>query len=97
MSDGSAARLPVVARFLLPDGRVFDHHTDVDARAAARHEGWWTEGNGSCDCHRSLGLNREYGLALGEPDEDDEPCLPCGDTIHLLALSVDGVDVVIPP
>lgn len=53
---------------------------------------WWTDGNGGCDCNRSLYLNREYGLNLGEKDDwDDVPCLPCGDTIRLLSVTVGGV------
>jgi hypothetical protein len=31
---------------------------------------WWTEGNGGCDCNRSL----DFAAAAGEPDPDPETC-----------------------
>lgn len=88
----TTTRLPVVARLRLPDGRELDCHSDVNEQHADGQWYWWTEGNGGCDCNRSLFLNREYGLGLGEKnkEDDDVPNLPCGDTIELLSLTVDG-------
>src|SRR5688572_18195944 len=83
----------VVARLRLPDGREFDHVYWVEARYAAGQEFWWNEGNAACDCNRSLFINQDYGLSLGELDEEDEdalPCLPCGDTITLVSLTIGG-------
>ena len=86
------ARVPVIAKLKLPDGREFDCHTDVNAQYADGQAFWWTEGNGGCDCNRTLYLNREYGLGLvREPEED---CWPCGDTIELLSLTIDGQDAL---
>jgi hypothetical protein len=87
--------VPVVARLRLPDGRLFDCHSTVESQHADTQESWWTEGNGACDCNRSLELNRAHGLKLGIPDDDDEvPCLPCGNTIMLVSLTVDGKTLV---
>lgn len=85
-------RVPVVARLKLPDGREFDYHTDCEERYADSQAFWWTDGNGGCDCNRTLYLNREHGLALIREPEDD--CWPCGATIKLLALTVAGVDAL---
>lgn len=76
--------LPVVARLRLPDGRELDVHSETDSVVGTWY--YWTEGNNGCDCNRSLYLGREYGLDFGGPDE----CLPCGDTIVLVSLTVDG-------
>ena len=82
--------LPVVATLRLPDGRVFNVHAECDGVEGERY--YWTDGNNACDCNRTLYLNREYGLGLvGEPDVD---CWPCGNTIELVALTVDGKDVL---
>jgi hypothetical protein len=86
--------VPVVVRLRLPDGREFDCHTQVDAAYVDRHDWWWVEGNGACDCNRSGYLNREYHLNLGEKededDTDDDKCLACGHTIVLVSLTIDG-------
>lgn len=92
--EATAIKVPVKARVRLPDGREFDllSQTDADTQPCygdppyTGHVFWWVEGNQSCDCNRSLDLNRQHGLALGAPDD----CLPCGDTITLLSLEIDG-------
>ena len=90
----------LVARLQLPDGREFDVHTEV-APDTESYPGehpfhgtlyYWTEGNLGCDCNRTLYLNREHGLNLVREPEDD--CWPCGDTITLLSLTVDGRDLL---
>jgi hypothetical protein len=89
--------VPVVARLRLPDGREFEYHTTVAQQYADNQASWWIDGNACCDCNRSLFLNREHALGLGVDSDNDccgDPCLPCGDTIELLALSVDGVTVI---
>lgn len=45
---------------------------------------WWEEGNGACDCNRSLmsGIAKEYpGLC------NEDGCFPCGDTIELKSVN----------
>ena len=93
MSDKT--HVPVAITLRLPDGREFTCHEDCLAEHADGMWYWWTEGNGGCDCNRSLSLNRAHKLGLGDPNGEhclDERCLPCGDTITLVALSVDGVE-----
>jgi hypothetical protein len=85
-------RVPVIARLRLPDGREYDCHTDVEECCADSEEFFWTDGNGGCDCNRSLYLNREYHLGLGRPDRSGFICLPCGDTIRLISLIIAGVE-----
>jgi hypothetical protein len=48
---------------------------------------WWQEGNGSCDCNRSI----EFGLAKKYPErclKDDGHLVtfPCGETIKILSI-----------
>lgn len=88
--SGGSDRVPVIARLELPDGRRFDIHTDVEEKYQDSQLFWWTEGNGACDCNRSLYLNREYHLNLGVDDGDDVPSMECGHTLSLLSLSVNG-------
>jgi hypothetical protein len=83
-------RVATVVRLRLPDGREFDIHRSIDAEYAEGHERWWTEGNGDCDCNRSLYLNREYDLQLGVLEDFGEYEMPCGDTITLLSVDVGG-------
>jgi hypothetical protein len=85
------SRLPVLARFRLPDGREFDCESDCAPENADSQEFWWTEGNGGCDCNRSLALNNRHDLKLGEYDEEtDRWMMPCGETLTLVSLAVDG-------
>jgi hypothetical protein len=46
----------------------------------------WTEGNYACDCNRIL------FMGLDDPDSDEFP--PCGDTVKLLSLTLDGKDLL---
>jgi hypothetical protein len=48
----------------------------------------WTDGNYGCDCNRLLFIEREHGIAVPEDPETGFP--PCGDTVKLLSLLVDG-------
>lgn len=86
-----------VALLRVPDGREFEYRSQVEAQYADNQEFWWTDGNASCDCNRSLFIGQDFGVWLGtEPQEYDgegECSLPCGDTITLLRLTVDGVVV----
>lgn len=89
--------LPVIVRLRLPDGQEFNIHTEISADVSPEYaysDYWWAEGNGGCDCNRLLYLNRQHGLNLGDDDGWGEPCLPCGDTIALIALTVNGRNVL---
>ena len=90
----SGERVPVDVTLRLPDGREFVCHEEAEAEYADGQLFWWTEGNGGCDCNRSLTLNRAHGLNLGVKDaeDDDVPCMPCDHTITLVRLVVDGIE-----
>lgn len=59
-----------------------------------RHHVWWmwAEGNYACDCNRALFICRSCDDEM-YPDfcEEGEPDLPCGRTIKLLDLKIEGV------
>lgn len=42
---------------------------------------WWEQGNGACDCNRSLEIGRQC--------DHEFPHLLCGDDIKLISISVD--------
>ena len=42
---------------------------------------WWTEGNGSCDCNRSIYIQRS---------KKDFPCMKCGERIKLIQIQWEG-------
>jgi len=86
------ADVPVIVTLELQDGRRFSVDAPVEAEYADTQWFWWTEGNGSCDCNRSLYLNRQHGLNLGTMEDGafDVPELPCGNTIKLVSLVIDG-------
>ena len=98
MADNTNATVPVVATLRAPDGRTFDIQMPVERAYARSQQFWWVDGNGACDCNRSLSIGHQHGGWLGaEPQEDDEHgemSLPCGDTITLMLLVVEGVTVV---
>lgn len=86
-------KAPVIARLRLPDGREFDYHSECEEQYLDSQEFWWTEGNAGCDCNRSLFLNKEYQLGLGannDPESESTDCLPCGDTIQLVSLTINN-------
>lgn len=93
----SVATVPLVATLFDPStGKRADVREDVDADWAETYgpEYRWTEGNDACDCNR-----RNYLLrALGElgPTESIDPD-PCGDTIILERLTVNGEVVIESP
>lgn len=45
----------------------------------------WSDGNYGCDCNRRLFLCRANGL--DDPDDEDDPC---GNTIELTSLLING-------
>lgn len=60
--------------------------TRIDAAEAANY--WWTDGNGGCDCNRSLYFNR-FG---GEPDGD----IRCSDELFQAKVTdADSGDVIV--
>jgi hypothetical protein len=78
--------MTLIATLKLPDGRVFVIEEEITNREGAIYN--WTDGNFSCDCNRSLTINRQHNLELISPSEED--CLTCGDTIELVSLKIDG-------
>lgn len=54
----------------------------------------WTEGNYSCDCNRFAFISYEYDDAPGP--EDENGYIPCGETIKLVSLTLDGKDLLAP-
>ena len=51
----------------------------VDEDTPEGMEFWWTEGNGGCDCNRSLYISKSY---------PDFPELDCGDEIELKSINI---------
>ena len=81
MSEGTCT-------FRVPDGREF-------TIGVTESNSWWTEGNGACDCNRSLYIRRAgFDLPL-PPGCKDQECWPCGDSIKLVATTtIDPPDEV---
>lgn len=68
------------------DGTGFTGDTRSDAMENANY--WWTDGNGGCDCNRSLYFNR----AADEPEED----IPCSDDLfRVRVVDADSGDVIV--
>lgn len=46
---------------------------------------WWEEGNGACDCNRSI----MFGIAEKYPEKcrEGDTAFPCGDTIEILEIN----------
>jgi hypothetical protein len=88
----------LTAKLKLPDGRVFDVTEDkveptTNDPGEHPHSGtifYWTEGNMGCDCNRASYIEQQHGINLN-PDEEHHPC---GDTIELLSLKVDGEELL---
>lgn len=55
----------------------------------------WTDGNYSCDCNRFSFISYKYDDYPGEEDEDGH--FPCGRTITLVSLTLDGKDLLADP
>jgi hypothetical protein len=80
--------VPLVAILFDPaTGRRVEHREDLNEEYIDSQEYMWTEGNFSCDCNKRLCMLRALG-------EDDTDAGPCGDTIVLERLTVNG-DVVV--
>lgn len=57
----------------------------------------WTEGNYSCDCNRSLFINRHCDNAPESwPDENEDGYMKCGDRIELVSLTLIENDIERP-
>ena len=54
----------------------------------------WTDGNYSCDCNRLAFIACEYDDYPDLEDENGYP--PCGETIKLVRLTLDGKDLLAP-
>jgi hypothetical protein len=102
-------RVPTVTAILEYDGKQYTHtddHWDVELLWPGQDpddqqhelEGlvWymWVQGNYSCDC------NRLDFIEDVDPDfpvkADENGWRPCGETVHLASLSLDGKDLLAP-
>lgn len=63
-----------------------DYYDDVEDMEQHVHY-MWTEGNYSCDC------NRLVFMSLDDPDEDSPPC---GISVKLVSLTIEGKDLLAP-
>ena len=63
----------------------------TEAQYEDSQEFLWNDGNYSCDCNRRLFLCRLNGL--DDPEDEDDPC---GHTIKLTSLIINGVEVLGP-
>jgi len=61
----------------LDDHSNYKHPGSDDA-----HDFWWGQGNGSCDCNKSIFINRHCDSSFEE--------MPCGETIKLSSLTFIG-------
>lgn len=63
--------------------QFIDDHSDFNFEGCDNpSDFWWTEGNGSCDCNRSLYIKRHCECDFKE--------MLCGDTIELVDLEFIG-------
>lgn len=76
------------------DGLTRTHEDNVGFSGETRGEAgdhanyWWTDGNGGCDCNRSMIFNR----AAGEPEGD----IPCSDDLfQVKVVDADSGDVIV--
>ncbi len=68
---------------------------DADEQEQERLVWWmWTEGNYGCDCNRFAFISYEHDDWPGESDESGK--FPCGETITLVGLTLDGKDLLAP-
>ncbi len=75
--------IKVVLEYLGRRYEFIDDHSDFDFQGYDNPSGyWWEEGNGSCDCNRSLYIARHCDPHFLEMD--------CGDTINLVSLEFIG-------
>lgn len=74
------------------DWPLYDGDDENDQRRHAYY--MWVDGNYGCDCNRKLFINREYDDVL-QPADDWED-YPCGETIKLVSLTLDGKDLLAP-
>lgn len=54
----------------------------------------WTDGNYGCDCNRKLFMSDADADFPDEPDENG--WFPCGETVKLVGLTLDGKDLLAP-
>ncbi len=79
-----------VVRHRLPDGREYETVHDWTYDEPPSVEGrlyMWTEGNWACDDNKSLFLMEQHP-GCGIEDE-----LPCGRTIGLVSIVLDGIQI----
>ena len=75
--------IKVHLRFDGKDYTFIDDHSDFDYEGADEPSPyWWEEGNGACDCNRSLFIKREC--------DGKFPEMECGDSIKLIDLEFIG-------
>lgn len=67
---------------------------DDEAHMERAIEWIWTEGNYGCDCNRFLFISYEHDDYPGTEDEDG--WFPCGRTVKLVSLGLDGKDLLAP-
>lgn len=74
-------------------------HPDEDAdeeESASLAWYMWVQGNYSCDCNRMAFIADEYADFPVTAREDDYPDYPCGGTVKLVSLHLDGKDLLAP-
>lgn len=81
MSDekrmGRKLHIKVRLRYQSKEYEFIDDHSDFDYEGADQaNTYWWAEGNGACDCNRSIYIRRHC--------DKDFPEMPCGDEIELI-------------
>lgn len=75
--------IKVVLRYEGTDYIFIDDHSSFNYDGADEPSSfWWEEGNGACDCNRSLFIQRHCYENFKE--------MPCGDEIKLISLEFIG-------
>lgn len=79
--------LEVTLEFKGKEYKIINLQRDIDSEYISEYgieDYWWEEGNGECDCNRSLmsTIAKEYP----ELCRDGDNAFPCGDTINLVSI-----------
>ena len=82
IEEGKHVRYKTIAKMKLKyNGKEYDYQEDFGyAYPIESAEYMFKDGNYSCDCNKSLSLNRKYG--------DEVPVKGCGDEIELIEFEV---------
>lgn len=83
-----------VTAVLVHEGTVYAIEQEWDESGGTHEDSGiyyqWTDGNYGCDCNRLLFIAEQYGVEVPENPNDSYGFPPCGHSIELKALTIDG-------